>query len=76
MTDYRPVSCALYSRYELAILQRTAMRLRWRDGAGITHLETLTPEDLQTRGGEEFLLARNARYLCPGSSGPDHCGPG
>jgi len=57
MTDYRPISCALYSQYELAILHRTALRLRWRDGNGVTHLEILTLEDLETRGGEEFLLA-------------------
>jgi Rho-binding antiterminator len=59
MTDYRPIPCALYSQYELAILHRSTLRLRWRDGDGVTHLETLAPEDLETRSGEEFLLARN-----------------
>ena len=59
MTDYRPISCAIYSQYELAILHRTALRLRWREGDGVIHLEFLTPEDLETRCGEEFLLARN-----------------
>jgi Rho-binding antiterminator len=59
MTDYRPISCALYSQYELAILRHTTLRLRWRDGDGITHLETLAPQDLETCGGEEFLLACN-----------------
>jgi len=28
---------------------------------GVTYLETLTPEDLITRDGEEFLVARNAK---------------
>lgn len=59
MSDYRPISCALYSQYELAILHHISLRLRWRDGNGVTHLEILTPEDLETCGGEEFLLARN-----------------
>lgn len=59
MTDYRPISCAVYNQYELAILRHTAMRLRWQDNAGVIHLETLTLEDLETCHGEEFLLARN-----------------
>lgn len=64
MTDYRPISCAMYNQYELAILRHTTMRLRWRDSAGVIHLETLTPEDLETCHGEEFLLARNLIGEC------------
>ena len=60
MTDYRPIPCALYSQYEIAILHRTPLRVRWRDTDGVTYLETLTPEDLVTRNGEEFLVGRNA----------------
>lgn len=60
MTDYQPISCALYSQYEVAVLHRTPLRVRWRDAAGVVHLETLTPEDLETRNGEEFLLAHTA----------------
>lgn len=64
MTDYRPISCAMYNQYELAILHHTTLRLRWRDGQGVIHLETLTPEDLETCDGEEFLLARNLIGEC------------
>lgn len=60
MTDYRPIPCALYSQYEIAILHRTPLRIRWRDANGVTYLETLTLEDLVTRDGEEFLVAHNA----------------
>ncbi|MGH8282266.1 MAG: transcriptional antiterminator, Rof [Gammaproteobacteria bacterium] len=60
MTDYQPIPCALYSQYEIAILHRTPMRVRWLDADGVTHLEVFTPEDLVTFAGEEFLLARNA----------------
>ena len=59
MTDYLPIPCALYSRYETAILHRTSIRARWRDMHGVTHLEVLIPEDLVTREGEEFLVAHN-----------------
>ena len=64
MTDYRPIPCALYSQYEIAILHHTPLRVRWRDVNGVTYLEILTPEDLETRHGEEFLVARNALGQC------------
>lgn len=60
MTDYQPIPCALYSQYEIAILHRTSLRVRWRDANGVIYLETLTPEDLVTRDGEEFLVGHNA----------------
>lgn len=59
MTDYHPIACGLYSQYELAIMHRTPLTLCWRDMNGLSHLETLLPEDLETRNGEEFLVLRN-----------------
>lgn len=59
MTDYSPIDCGLHSEYELAIMHRRRLKLRWRDDSGVTHTETLLPVDLQTRNGEEFLIAEN-----------------
>jgi len=56
MSDYRPIDCGLYSRYEVAILHHQRLRLRWVDADGTPHLATLRPEDLQTLAGEEFLV--------------------
>ncbi len=58
MTDYRPIDCADYSRYELAILRRQTLLLSWCDETLMVHLEVVEPKDLQTRAGEEFLIAR------------------
>lgn len=58
MTDYRPIECALYEFYELAVLHHRPLKLAWTE-AGESHLETLTPEDLETANHEEFLLARS-----------------
>ena len=58
MSDYQPIACDLYSRYELAVMHRTKLTLCWRGNDGLAHLETLLPEDLETRNGEEFLVAR------------------
>jgi Rho-binding antiterminator len=56
MSDYTPIDCGLYSRYELAILRRHRLRLSWRDAGGLARIDTVTPVDLATRGGEEFLV--------------------
>jgi Rho-binding antiterminator len=57
MTDYTPIDCGLYSEYEVAILHRSRLRLSWRDSAENVHIAVLTPDDLCTRRGEEFLVA-------------------
>ena len=56
MADYTPIDCGLYSRYELAILRRRRLRLSWRDAGGLARIDTVKPVDLETRGGEEFLV--------------------
>ncbi|MDH5631703.1 MAG: transcriptional antiterminator, Rof [Gammaproteobacteria bacterium] len=55
-TDYQPVSCSFHSELELAIMQRRCLQLGWLE-AGRKHVTMITPVDLQTRNGEEFLLA-------------------
>lgn len=60
MSDYTPIDCDQYSEYELAILRKWKLRIGWRDDAGLSHVEMLTPRDLQTRQGEEFLIAETA----------------
>lgn len=57
MTDYRPIACAQYEFFELAIMRHTPLKLAWSE-AGQSRLETITPEDLETANHEEFLLAR------------------
>lgn len=57
MTDYRPIDCALYSEYELAIIQGRRLRLSWHDETGQTCIGTFTPLDLLTRDQAEYLVA-------------------
>ncbi len=59
MTDYQPIDCGLYGQYESAVVHRTPLTLCWRGADGMSHLETLLPEDLVTRNGEEFLVVRD-----------------
>lgn len=60
MSEYTPIDCDRYSEYELAIMHKRKLRVCWRDAAAVTHVETLLPRDLQTRQGEEFLIAENS----------------
>lgn len=55
--DYSPIDCALYSHYELAIMHRNRLRLTWRDAGGEVHIGVVTPIDLRTRQGAEFMIA-------------------
>ena len=59
MSDYKPISCQDYDKYEIAILQRRNLHLIWRD-TNVIYDQVVTPLNLQTRNGEEFLLVRNA----------------
>lgn len=59
MTDYTPIDCGLHSEYEVAILHRQKLRMSWRSEQG-DQVQVLLPRDLQTRDGEEFLIAEAA----------------
>lgn len=60
-TEYKPISCANYEVYELAILQHRRLRLAWSADAGnVVYDHVVTPLDLKTSGGEEFLILRDA----------------
>lgn len=58
-TDYTPIPCARYDVYEIAIRRRRRLRLSWEEH-GRTHCEAVTPLDLETRAGAEYLVARGA----------------
>ena len=55
--DYVPIDCGLYSEYEMAIMHRDRLRLSWRDPGGNVHIGIVTPTDLRTRSGAEFMIA-------------------
>lgn len=56
--DYRPVPCARHSEYELAALRGEWLNLSWQSDGQIRHA-CLQPQDLETRDGAEYLLARD-----------------
>lgn len=58
-TDYRPIACASYDQYEIAILRRRRLHLVWDEG-NVTFDRIVTPLNLRTAAGEEFLVMRLA----------------
>jgi transcriptional antiterminator Rof (Rho-off) len=58
-SDYQPITCASYDIYEIAITRRQRLQLVW-NADGVDHTQSVLPTDMETRAGEEFLLARDA----------------
>lgn len=56
---YTPISCEIYSRYELAILRGLRLRVAWRGGRSRLRIESLRPADLRTHRGAEYMIARS-----------------
>jgi Rho-binding antiterminator len=57
--SYTPISCANYDQYEIAILHGSKMHLSWQTG-NIIHDQVVTPLNLRTARGEEYLIMRLA----------------
>lgn len=63
---YQPIACALHDRYEIAIMFKKHLKIKWHDDNGEPHLEKVMPIDLPVKNGEEFLLAKreNDQEVC------------
>lgn len=58
-TDYKPISCANYDQYEIAILHGSKLHLTWQID-NVIYNQVVTPLNLRTAHGEEFLILRLA----------------
>ncbi len=56
---YSPIACERYSEYEVAILHRQKLHLRWHD-ANVHYDQVVLPLDLKTINHEEFLICRGS----------------
>ena len=62
-STYHPVSCALHSEYELAIIRQVQLELVYLDDQQSQHTVTVLPLDLETRQHAEYLLAKTREDL-------------
>jgi transcriptional antiterminator Rof (Rho-off) len=63
---YLPIACALHDEYEIAIMQKKYLNIKWLDEEGDYHTEKVLPKDLVVKNREEFLLAllQGNKELC------------
>ena len=58
MTEpYQPIACALHDEYEIAIMRKQYLIIKWTDEHGF-HTGEVLPEDILVKNREEFLLAK------------------
>ena len=74
---YTPISCTEHSNYELFIMHRQRLHIAWKDPHNHHNIDTLLPIDLQTKDGEEFLVAqdRNGQEIRIRLDYITHCTP-
>lgn len=53
---YQPIACALHDEYEIAIMHKKPLKIRWSDNDEV-HSARLQPKDIQVKDGQEFLIA-------------------
>lgn len=63
---YQPISCALHSQYELAIMHQNKLQLSWLSEGQLVTETDISPIDVQTKNKAEYLIAVTAdnKNLC------------
>jgi len=63
---YQPVACALHDKYEIAIMFKKHINIKWLDDNGDFQTDKVLPKDILVKNKEEFLLAtgQNNKELC------------
>ena len=66
INPYIPIACALHDEYEIAIMHRKQLNIRWFDSDGIRHVDKVLPKDILVKDKEEFLVAntQDNKELC------------
>jgi transcriptional antiterminator Rof (Rho-off) len=63
---YKPIACSLHDEYEIAIIHRKYLNIKWLDDTGVNHTDKVLPKDVLVKNKEEFLVAytQDNRELC------------
>ncbi len=64
-TSYTPITCSLHDEYEIAIMKKVHLAVKWLDEKGDAHTGSVLPIDLKVENKEEFLVFIDAdKELC------------
>lgn len=64
---YKPIACSLHDEYEIAIMHRKYLNIKWfDDDTGVNYTDKVLPIDLLVKNKEEFLVVntQDNRELC------------
>lgn len=63
---YIPIDCALHDEYEIAVMHKKSLQIKWLDENGQQHTEKVLPKDVLVKNKEEFLVANTSdnREIC------------
>lgn len=66
MTNYKPIQCELYDRFEIACMHGLTGEVIWQDKNGQRQQDQLRFMTIDIRDGEECLIAaaHNGKQLC------------
>ena len=64
-TPYQPIACSLHDEFEIAIMYRKPITIKWQVD-GEFHKEVVLAKDLLVKNKEEFLVVktRGNKELC------------
>ena len=54
---YQPIACALHDEYEIAIMHKKHLRIKWSNEEGEQHTGDVLPKDILVKDKQEFLVA-------------------
>jgi len=57
---YQPILCSLHDEYEVAIMHKKTLDIRYSDDMGASLRDTVLPIDLLVKNKEEYLLFKSS----------------
>ena len=63
---YIPIACSLHDEYEIAIMHKKHLAIKWLDEGAALHTAKVLPKDILVKDKQEFLIAitQDNRELC------------
>ena len=50
--QYKPIACSLHDTYEVAIMQKKHLNIKWLDDNGESHTDKVLPKDILVKNKE------------------------
>ncbi len=63
---YKPIACSLHDEYEIAIMHKKHLNIKWSGDSDEQHTAKVLPKDILVKDKKEFLLAntQDNKELC------------